>query len=519
MVGEARRPRRQARGARVRVAAAAAAAGATALLLACAFAADPPGGPPRTIPPKVLRVEPESGAVLATPPARAEIDFDEVINEQITSPQRDIQGAVLLSPVSGKVSVDWHRNRLTIEPKGGFQPGRIYRLELLPVITDLHQNRLKQGKLVVFSTGPEIPAARLRGTVVDWIANHAATGALVEALLLPDSLPYLAVADSAGSFTMPQMPAGEYLVYGIVDQNGNRKRDPREAFDTARVTLQDTASVGLFAFTHDTLGPRIRSMEIADSLTLRLTFDRPLDPAQAPDTSMVLVRPADDTTRTVAVAALLTPAGYDSLTKAAAAARDTAQRARAARDTTAGKTPGAAAPAPARAPAVTRAGAPPLAAAPAARPPGGRAAERAPDTTVAMRMLLRRPTPTDKRLLRLVEPLHPGSRYQVAMRGVRGLTGVVGPSQPASILVPKPPPPRPASRADSLRRAAARADTLHAPAPGDTTRVRPDTTRGRGDSTPPQPRPDSIPPRPDSVPARPDSTRPAAPPRPPASRR
>ncbi len=508
MVGEARRHRRQARGPRLQVAAAAAAV-AGALALACASAGDPPGGPPDTTPPHVVQVVPESGAVLATPPHRVEIDFDEVISEQIVAQQRDIAGAVLLSPAPGKVTVDWRRTRLTVEPKGGFKAGRIYRVELLPVIADLRQNRMKQGKLVVFSTGPAIPSAVLRGTVVDWTANHAAVAALVEAVLLPDSLPYRALADSSGSFAMPAMPAGTYLVYGVVDQNGNRRRDAREAYDTARVTLQDSAAVELYAFTHDTVGPRLRSVELVDSLTLRLTFDRPLDPGQPLDTSRVHVAPAEDTTQFLALAQVFTPAGYDSVTKAAAAARDSAQR-RAAEAADSGQRRAA----PAR-PAAPAAAAPPLRAANRPPPLGARATTRA-DTTPAMRMLERRPAPTDRRVVRLVAPLQVGARYHVTVSGVRGLTGVAW-SGGASLMVPKPPPPRPETRADSLRRAAARADTLRPATGADTLPppARADTTPGHRDSTPARPHGPPAVPRPDSLPTRTDSTRPGAPPPPP----
>ncbi len=505
MVGEARRHRGQARGPRLRLAPAAA-AGAAALVLACAYAGDPPGAPPRTTPPQVVRVVPESGAVLTTPPKRVEIDFDEVIAEQIAATQRDIQGAVLLSPVTGKVAVDWRRSRLTVEPKGGFKPGRIYRVELLPVITDLRQNRMRKGKLVVFSTGPEIPGATLRGTVVDWTSNHAAVAALVEAMLLPDSLPYRALADSGGNFTMPLMPAGDYLVYGVIDQNGNRRRDPNEAFDTARVTLQDSAAVELYAFAHDTVGPRLKSVEIADSLTLRLVFDRPLDPTQTLDTSMVRVAPAEDTTQLLAITRVLTPADYDSLTRSAAAARDSA-----ARDTTQRRLPGARPAAPAAAAPAPRApdrrpGAP------GERRAGGEHGASRPDTTHATRMLARRPPPTDHRLLRLGAALPPGVRYQVNFSGVRGLTGIASHGR-ASLLVPKPAPPRTPSRADSLLHARPSADTTHAVTGADTLRApaRPDTTRTRPDSAP-APRDSSpAPPRRDSVPERADSTRPVTP--------
>ena len=460
------------------------------LAAGCAFAGDPPGGPPDTTPPKVVRVAPESGAVLETPPGRAEIDFDEVIAEQIAGQQRDIQYAVILSPAPGKVSVDWHRTRITAAPRGGFKPGRIYRLELLPGITDLRQNRMKRGRLVVFSTGPPIPDATLRGTVVDWPGNKAAPGGLVEAVLLPDSLPYRALTDSAGDFAMAAMPPGEYLVYGVVDQNGNRRREPREAFDTTRVTLRDSAALQLYAFTHDTVGPRPRSVDPVDSVTLRLTFDRPLDPSLAPDTSQVHIAPADDSTAYLELAALFTPAGYDSLTKAAAAAAaaaDSAKRAATAaaavRDTTRRQPAAAGAPAPA---------APPAQAAPsrlrggAAAPLPARAARA--DTTRAMRMLLRRPAPTDVRIVRLAAPLQPGTRYVIFTGGLRGLTGIVFPGQGrTALLAPKPAPRRAGAdsgragaRADSLRRAGA--DTLHQ-APADSLPPAADSAR-----RPPAPR-------------------------------
>jgi len=314
--------------------------------------------------------------------------------------------------------------------------------------------------------------------------------ALVEAVLMPDSLPYRALADSAGNFAMPLMPPGDYLVWGVVDQNGNRRRDPREAFDTVRVTLQDSASLELYAFAHDTVGPRLRAVDALDSLTLRLSFDRPLDPTQAPDTAQVHVATAADSTAFLALAAVLTPAGWDSVTKAAAAAAaaaDSAKRAaEAARDTT--RRPAAAPPA--RAPA---------AAAPARARPGGPPLAR-PDTTRAMRMLLRRPAPTDNRVVRLVAPLEPGARYVIMTEGLRGLTGLARPGR-AALLAPKPAPRRTA--ADSLR---AGAGAGRGPRGAGPDSLRPPTGP---DSTPPAPRPPS-----DTLPARPDSGRPAS--RPPA---
>jgi hypothetical protein len=443
----------------------------------------------------LLGTVPESGAVLAQPPRRVDLNFDEVISERIAAPQPTIAGAVLVSPSARPASVDWHRDRLTISLKGGFAAGRIYRVELLPVVVDLRQNRMKKGRTIVFSTGPAIPTATLSGTVVDWNGGRPTVGALVQALLLPDSLPYLAVTDSAANFSMAQVPPGEYLVYGVLDLNNNRRRDPREAFDTARVTLTDSAAVELYAFTHDTVGPRIRSADFSDSVTFRVTFDRPVSPDVAVDTTMLRVSQLTDSTRTVPLLRVYTTAAFDTVVKAEAAARAAAQAAKdsaaraaaAARDTTHRRP--AAAPAPA---AAARRAAPP--------PPLGEprrdtmtAARR--DTSRATRMLARRPAPSDTRVVRLAEPLVPGARYIIWSDGVVGLTGVVGRGR-TSFTVPRPPPPKPA--ADSLHprtqvdsagvrpAGAPAADSARARSRADT--LRSDTTRERRDTVPERPK-------------------------------
>src|SRR2546430_12310289 len=48
---------------------------------ACARQGEPPGGPPHTTPPQIVRVMPESGAVVPGWKGDAVIEFDEVIDE------------------------------------------------------------------------------------------------------------------------------------------------------------------------------------------------------------------------------------------------------------------------------------------------------------------------------------------------------------------------------------------------------------------------------------------------------
>ena len=138
---------------------------------------------------------------------------------------------------------------------------------------------------------------------------------------VPDSVGFLTVTDSAGAFRLDGIPSGPYVVYAIDDQNGNRRRDRREAYDSALVTVDSTAAATLWAFVHDTVGPRVREVEAIDSLAIRLTFTQALDVARALAAEQVAVLALPDSAP-LAVRDVLTAAAYDSLAAQARAARD-----------------------------------------------------------------------------------------------------------------------------------------------------------------------------------------------------
>jgi hypothetical protein len=369
-------------------------------------------------------VRPESGAVVPDWKDDAVIQFDEVIDE-MGGGGRGGSGAgiaglarqVILSPVHGDVAVSWGRTRIRVKPREGWKPGRVYHLELLPGIADLRRNILKKGQLVVFSTGPAIPQATVTGNAIQWVEQRSMVGALIEAVPLPDSVGYLTVADSAGRFHLDALPPGRYVIYATLDQNNNRRRDRREAYDSAAVTLDSLAGVTLFAFVHDTTGPRLRTGTVVDSITVRLEFSQALG---APlDSAQVHVLQLPDSTP-VTVAAALTPRQYDSVT---AEARKAAKPDSTRPDTT----PAARAPAPARVDTTT------------ARP----------DTSELHRLLAQRPVPFDKYVLRFAAPLKPETRYVIRVRGAVNLNGATGDGQ-VVVLTPKPPEP---VKADTANRA------------------------------------------------------------------
>ncbi|HET7457521.1 MAG TPA: Ig-like domain-containing protein, partial [Gemmatimonadaceae bacterium] len=250
---------------------------------ACASQGAPPGGPPDAAPPKLVRIIPDTGAVNVKAP-RAVFQFDEVVSERPSGGAPSLEAMFVVSPRQGEPDVSWGRDVITVKPRRGFRPNTVYTITMLPGISDLRGNVRKEGATAVFSTGPTIPSTTVRGVVFDWVKSEPAARALVEAIVVPpgadtsararrDSTVYVTSSDSSGRFAFAHLPPGPYVVRGVLDANNNRALDPREAWDSVRVSLADSARVELLTFVHDTLGPRIASVSASDSVTLRVAFD------------------------------------------------------------------------------------------------------------------------------------------------------------------------------------------------------------------------------------------------------
>ncbi|HEX7546433.1 MAG TPA: Ig-like domain-containing protein [Gemmatimonadaceae bacterium] len=271
--------------------------GLVALVLSagCASAGMPPGGPADKTPPVLLKVTPESGSLHVGPRQVVTFRFDEVVNERVRAGGGLDQG-VVVSPTDGPVSVDWHRSSITIRSRKVWRPDLAYTVTILSGLQDLSGNATKKPVQTVFSTGSVIPHGEVRGVAFDWVAQQAKGGARVEAMIGNDTtLKFIAVADTAGRFVMTTLPAGTLHVRVYDDANSNRVLDPREQWDSATVTLADTASREFYMFAHDTLGPSLLDVTPVDSVTLRVKFDRPLRPGAPLEASQFSLKMKDST--------------------------------------------------------------------------------------------------------------------------------------------------------------------------------------------------------------------------------
>lgn len=237
----------------------------------------PPGGPERHIPPMITSIQPDTNSV-GVKLKEFVIHFDEVIAERPASAS-SLTDLVLISPRNGAPKVDWHRSSISIRPSKGWKSNTAYTVTLLPGVVDLRGNIRTTPTVVTFSTGPSIPNTLLGGTIFDWMTGRPSNAAIVEAHVLNDTTTvYLTASDSIGHYSMRGLPVGQYAVRGYIDGNRNRALDPSEAFDTSVVYLKDTLNLELLAFAHDSLGPKLGSASAMDSVTIRATFDTPVDP-------------------------------------------------------------------------------------------------------------------------------------------------------------------------------------------------------------------------------------------------
>jgi hypothetical protein len=409
---------------------------AVLLLAACARIEPPPGGPPDDAPPRLVAIFPDSMARLPDFKGDVEFRFDEVISEGGTPSTGggtgDLEKLVILSPTNRVPDVKWRRSRITVRPDEGWRPGLVYRVQLLPGITDLQRNRSEQGAVVTFTTGAPLPTAKLEGRVVNWSSRRPAAAALIVATHLPDSLPYRAVADSNGRFSLSPLPVGEYLVSGVVDENRNLRVDSREAYDTARVRSGATNVDELWAFEHDTTPPRIRAVTVSDSTSATVELSQMLDPKQRFEPRAATLFLLPDSTP-LPVTSLLPKPVDDSLHAHAAARPDTA-----------------AVPDSVAAPDSVR------------RPP--RVPPRPGRAPTPAQELTSRPPLTDRLVLRVRQSWKPKDRYVVEIRGVRNVSGVTAKVQ-GNLVIPEKTAADTLKGADSLKglkpdSAAHRADSL-----------------------------------------------------------
>jgi hypothetical protein len=474
----------------------------------------------------VVSTEPDTFAMVGEFRGPVRFRFDERVSERTTSGTMD--EAVLVSPRTGDVRVRPGRRELKVEVDGGFLPGVVYRVTLLPVVSDLFNNQLRDPFEIVISTRGELVETAVAGLAWDRVSGEGVESLEVLAIAQEDSTVHVARADSGGIYAFRYLPIGRYSLVAFEDRNRNQEVDAMEVQGTRSVLLSgpDTLLVDVGVLQPDTTPARLIGVQVLDSATIVLEFDdylNPTIPAENVDVTVELrvdtaevdtahVEVEADTVRVAApptISRMMHEREYvswveqvrDSFARLDSIATIEAMRTPEAEADTAAVSEGEVDLPTARV------------APPAMPPPGGgsvpTARPRSPEGIEAPTGPDGEPLPA-RRLVALLDGfLVANVGYQVAVARVINFSGVTR-GGGESALVRQPPPPPDTTTADSLEVPdSLAADTTGVPpdttgVPPDTTAVPPDTTGVPPDTTAVPPDTTGVPPDTTGIP--PDTT-------------
>jgi hypothetical protein len=234
-----------------------------------------------------VRTVPDTFEVVVDFRGPVRFEFDERISERVAGGALD--AAVIISPKTGDVRVGHGRRELVVDLDGGFRPGLVYRVTLLPVISDMFNNRLRDPFELVFSTGGEAVPTAIAGLVWDRLTGRGAPGYRVHALPFGpeaseneagDSVAHVAVTDAGGVFALRYVPLGRYEVTAFDDRNRDAAPDPMEVQGSRRTAINgpDTLVLLIPVLQPDTTPASIILATPLDSITILIDFDDYLDP-------------------------------------------------------------------------------------------------------------------------------------------------------------------------------------------------------------------------------------------------
>jgi len=246
-----------------------------ALVVACAKQEPPPGTRTDRIPPQAVETHPAHGEAVPGFDGDAWIQFDEPLIDP-----RSVERTLLSSP-AGRYTVTPGRTRIRVRPEDGWRDGIVYYFAFPSGLADLLRNRTVAPIELVFSTGTEVPPTRVQGHAYDRVTARGTRGVRL-LFLSPDSVPYTAVSDTGGVFRLPGLPYGEYQAIAFLDQNRdlqyNAEFEPGDVVSFELTDALTTASVDLWLLPADSTPPVLASAAVLDRVTMRITFDDPLDP-------------------------------------------------------------------------------------------------------------------------------------------------------------------------------------------------------------------------------------------------
>jgi len=227
----------------------------------CANIVPPSGGPRDSLPPVPVTATPRDSATLVKE-QKITITFDEFV--ELKEPMQK----VLISPYPAKdPAIEYKLRTVTIRLKDSLLPNTTYNINFGDAIVDLNEGNILKNFQYSFSTGAFIDSNQLSGKVI--LAETGKTDSTMFALLYrkeedstvyKDKPMYVARVDGQGNFRFNNLPAGNFYLYALRDEDGNKRYTQgieQFAFLDSTITVSaNTAAVQLYAFATEKERPK-----------------------------------------------------------------------------------------------------------------------------------------------------------------------------------------------------------------------------------------------------------------------
>ena len=255
------------------------------ILISCAGQVAPPGGPVDTIPPIVIRTEPDTNAIHIQTD-RIVLEFSEYVD------RRSVEESIFLSPYLGQLEFEWSGREVTIIFSEQLRKNTTYVLNIGTDVVDIRaHNRMAFGYTLAFSTGDVIDKGIISGRVFDEKPEGVMLFAYALNNIKPDTLDpsrsrpdYIMQTGKGGGFTLSNMGWGTYRIFAVRDEYRNLiydKQVDQFGVTTGDVTISETKpradNMWFRLSIEDTSKPFLTNVQPLNRRELRLRFSEPLD--------------------------------------------------------------------------------------------------------------------------------------------------------------------------------------------------------------------------------------------------
>lgn len=211
------------------------------LISSCASMKDgPQGGPRDTIPPLVVASIPEN---LQRNFTEKEIEF--TFNEFVVADK--LSDILVISPPLGKKpTIRTSGKTVKVRIDEDLIPNRTYSVDFRDGIKDYNEGNKLNGLRLIFSTGNKLDTLRIGGYIIDALTHKPVPDVLATLYTLDnDSIfknlnpDFIARTNDEGYFLFDNLPAGEYKLYGLKDDDNDLHYSQRSeliAFSDTMIT-------------------------------------------------------------------------------------------------------------------------------------------------------------------------------------------------------------------------------------------------------------------------------------------